>query len=237
MRRVSSLAKVDLPDPVRPTTATCSPGSIRTVTSRSTSGPAPYAGRDRAQLDPDRTSRQRLAVGDRRRIGREDQLQRPTPAGQGVLCLAEALHQELQRADEEGHQEDHRDHLPGGQPRRRGIAGGAHHTPPRITATVIVEIAISPSEVLPCSGARVRSWLSRARSTAASSRSRVRVVGAGRPDHRRADDRLRRPRSAVSDRSVRHPVEAARDHPLHQRIDEEQHAGEHEAPAAASCQL
>ena len=43
IRRVSSLANVLLPEPVSPTTATCSPGSMLTVMSRSTVGPAPYA--------------------------------------------------------------------------------------------------------------------------------------------------------------------------------------------------
>ena len=91
----------------------------------------------------------------------------------------------------------------------------------------MVEMASSPSEVLPCSGASVRSWLSRARSIAVSRRARMRssmpvdrITGAPTTD------------SATTlwrwEKSVRTRSKRACDHPLHQHHGDQQHDGKHE---------
>ena len=82
-----------------------------------------------------------------------------------------------------------------------------HHTPPSSTVTVIAAIATSPREALPCNGGRVRSRLFRARSTAASSLTRVRssvpvarITGAPVTDSATAVCRADRSRRARSKR-------------------------------------
>ncbi len=165
-RRVSSLAKLDLPEPVRPTTATCSPGSIRSDTSCRTSGPPAYRAETRSSRTP---------------TGPGGSGTPPATRAGGVVTSSSARRQPVRAFCASP-----RLWTTNCSGRTKNVTRNTaattspddslpHHTPPSSTVTVIVEIASSPSEALECNGTWVPIRLSRERSTASSSFARVRA--------------------------------------------------------------
>jgi hypothetical protein len=122
MSRVSSLAKVVLPLPVSPTTATRVRGVSSRSTSCRTSGPAGVGEGDVVEADADRTGRQDApALGRVGDVARGvEHAEHPAQAGEGVLRLVEHLGGDLHRLDEQRDEEQEADEAAG-----RDVAGDA----------------------------------------------------------------------------------------------------------------